>query len=484
MRATRDQGERVQIDLIDVDPVAFHDGELGDEGHAHSRARWRQSLTGVAVVCVFVGAAVAWWPKSHPPEWRVFHAAPVPVAGLNEKLVFDQPPGAFVNADLPPAPVDVKPQLGYVFGEPGGTKLTRRWAAFRTATTSSDDAPVATDAPQVGGVAAVVKRVRVRHEVTWGPIAGRTWTVTTNMLDEAQSLEFANHVAVIDGNPALAYKYQLAGMQPVGSVAALDCVELLTDLFGGERGRGAAQPTLLTWGTVDESVSLGSIAAPSDALPLVEFVLGAGRPITIHGLAATVITSRVLAGPVVAWVEDGRLIMIAGDATSEELIALAESVRPATDEEWQAISDADVATISGFIQVDFGAATPLYQVVDPATGDTLAVTVQVVDPSSASNLMLVCIQQRSEVGTSHCETSSTELPLLTVIESYGYKFVVAMVDRNSNGSEVRITLADGTSTLPVQDFGSGLPGLAVAMLLPTDYGVIELWDNGEVVAAI
>jgi hypothetical protein len=362
--------------------------------------------------------------------------------------------------------------------------LTRRWATFRTrATNDADAAPASTGAPQVDGVAAEVHRVRVRHDVTWGPVAGRTWVVATNMLDEAQSLDFANHVGVVDGDPALAYQYQLAGMQPVGSVAALDCVQLLTNLFRGDRGRGAAQPTLLTWGTPEDSVSLGSIAAPADALPLVDFVLGAGRDITIHGLAATVITSRVLSGPVVAWVEDGRLVMVAGHANEDELITLAESVRPAADVEWQAIESTGGIVSRDFVKVDFGDAIALYQNVDPATGDVIAVTVQPIDGGGVNDLVLVCTQVRSDLGSSHCATSSAVLPLLTVIESNGRRFVVAMANRSlSNIAEVRIKVADGTMTLPLQDFASTLPGLAVAMLLPDHYGVIELWANGEVIA--
>ena len=480
MRATRDHGERVRIDLIDVDPIAFNDGVFTDNGAKQAPNRWRQVLTTTAVLAFIAVAAAIWWPKPEQPEWRVFHPAPVPVAGLTAELVFDVPPGRLLAADLPPPPVDIKPELGYVFGEPNGTTLTRRWATFRTRSTNSRDAvPAATDETQVDGVVAEVQRVRMRHNVTWGPVADRTWVVTTNMLNGAQSLDFANHVGVVDGNPALAYQYQLAGMQPVGSVAALDCVELLKDLFLGDRKSGAVQPTLLTWGTAEQSVSLGSIAAPADALPLVEFVLGAGRQITIHGLAATVISSRVLADPVVAWVEDGRLIMVAGDATADQLIALAESVRPATEGEWRRAGLTDIRE-GGGVLVNYGDAVALYRDVNPMTDHELAVTVQVVDDQ-----VLICVQEQGDIGLNHCESSSLDLPLLTTIEASGQKYVVAIVDRSlSNGAELRIKIADGTWTLPVQDFGSAVPGLAMAVLLPEDYGVIQLWNKGEVVSAI
>ena len=478
MRATRNQAERVQIDLIDADPIAFDDGLVG-AGTNPSPSRWRRALTCLAVLGVMAGAAVAWWPEAEHPQWRVFHAAPVPAAGLTPELVFDQPPGRLLAADLPPPPVDIKPELGYVFSELGGTVTTRRWATFRTRATNVADAPAATTDTQVGGVEADVQRTRIRHNVSWGPVAGRTWLVTTNKFDGAQSLDFANHVGVVDGEPALAYEYQLAGMQPIGSVAALDCVELLKDLFlGGERGNGAAQPTLLTWGTPQASVSLGSIAAPVDALPLVDFVFGGGRPITIHGLAATLIASRVLSGPVVAWVENGRLIVVAGHATADELIVLAESVRPATDGEWRRAGLTDIRDVGG-VMFNVGDSVALYRDLNPITGDEQAVTIEV-----AVDQVEVCVQPRSDIGASHCATSPPNLPLLTTIEASGQKYVVAMVRGFLSSAELRIKLADGTWTLPLKNFGSELPGLAVAALLPTNYSVIQLWDNGEVVAAI
>lgn len=212
-------------------------------------------------------------------------------------------------------------------------------------------------------------------------------------------------------------------------------------------------------------------------------MLGTGRPITIsgvsgHDVAALLITSRVLAGPVVAWVEDGRLILVAGDASTDELIALAESVRPATSGEWRRAGLTDLREI-GDVIIDLGDSVELYRDVNPVTDGELAVTVQFIDGA-----VLICVQERSDIGLSTCETNSAGLPLLTTIEATGQTYVVAIVDRSpATGAELRIKLAEGTWTLPLDYFGAELPGLAVATLLPTDYGVIELWSNGELVAA-
>ena len=474
MRDARGQGDRVQIDLIDVDPEVFDADGTG----SHTRSRSRQVLKAVGMVVVIAVAGVVWWPRSHPPAWSVFHPAVVPAAGLTDQLVFDVPPGEISETELAPEPVDAKPELGYVFGVPGGTFLTSRWASFRTHWTGHADAPAATDGPIVGGVSANVRRIRVRHFVEWGPLDGREWTVTTNRFKEAEALDFANHVAIIDERPALANRYDLGDMKPVGSIAAFDCVHMLTSLFDGTRVLGPVMPTVVRWQSPLYKTALGSIAAPSDVLPLVEFVLGDGRPATVHGQPALIIDSNQL-GPVIAWLEDGRLIIVQGDRPDAELTALAESVRPATDGEWRRIGLSNIRETNG-VSFNLADSTTLYDQTNAVTGDELVVSVQVVDDQFA-----ICVQQRNNGDRSHCEFRSSDLPLLTTVEANGKKYVIAIVSRSvSKEPELRIKLGEGTWTLPLQDFGSAVPGLAIATQLPDDYGVIELWNNGEVDAAI
>jgi len=480
MRPARDENER--IDMIDIDPAVFV-----DDGATHGANRSRQVLKAVGFMAVISVAAATWWPRSEPSEWRVFQAAPVPAAGLTEELVFDEPPGLLLTADLAPSAADIKPELGYVFAEPGGTYLTRRWASFRTHPTNSNAAPVSTDGPLVGGVPADVRRVRVRHFIEWGPLDGRMWTVSTNRFDEDEAIDFANHVAIIEERPALAHRYDLGAMQPVGSIAALDCVVMLTSLLRGDRLLGPVMPTVLTWATAASpenhtlagAVSLSSIPAPSDALPLVEFVLGAGSATTVHGQPAVLIAPKSL-GPVVAWLEDGRLIMVLGELADDELIALAESVRPATTGEWRVVGRVAVRDDDGF-SFNLGDSVTLYQGIEPLAGGTFAFTVQVVEDQ-----LLVCLEGWPAGVVCDASLGLVELPLLTIVELNEYRFVLAIVDRaEAQGAALIIKPADGSFgvMLPLEDI-SELPGAVVATLLPTDYRAIELWNAGEVVAAI
>lgn len=471
-----------RIDLIAADRALFAD-EAEPERPKRRRAPW-SAIGAVAVVGL---ATFVLWPRPEPPEWRVFRPAPVPAAGLSDELTFDRPPGPIGTVELAPPPVDLKPEAGFVFGEPGGTITTRRWALFRTKPSSLPPAPASAGLASVNGVPADIRRVRVRHELTWGPIDGRLWSATTNHLDEQEALDFANHVGYIDRSPAIAHRFDLNGMEPVGSVAALDCVVLLTDLLNGEHGRGAELPTVITWLTLDGSISLGSIAAPSDALPLVEFVLGDGRPTVVHNQPAVFIASRTGANPVIAWIENGRLIMVTGDDTDEKLMELAESVRPATTREWRTIARASLREPIGDL---FGDGVRLFRGDDGATGDEFDVTANIFAPGSSNTLFVVCVNtiDGETAGLLQwCNSSPPVPPLLFVTEPVnGRRFVVALVaEEEAEGAAVRIQLTDGSYILvPLGDFGDQLPGWAVAELLPRDFGVIELWSGGAVVASL
>ncbi len=490
MGGAGDGNER--IDLIDVDPAIFVDPAPPPAN------RSRQALKGIGLVAILAVAAIFWWPSSNRPEWQVLQAAPVPAAGLSDELVFDAPVGNLAVVELASAPEDVKPDLGYVFAEPGGTMLTSRWASFRSHRTNSSTAQIATDGPMFGGAHARVRNASLRHFIEWGPVDRRTWTVSTNRFGDEETIDFAHQVAVVEGLPALAKSYDLGAMRPVGSIAALDCVVALTSLLGGRiPDRGPVMPTVLTWATASSgppnptltgATTLGSIAAPSDVLPLVEFVLGAGTATTVHGQAAVIITSKDL-GPVVAWLEDGRLIIVAGDLAPEELIALAESVRSAhSDGEWRAIQRTAVQGIAYGFSTEPLTAVKVYKAVDPDTGTTFAVTVNFqAAPGQPLSTLFACADERSAHGdstSSNCTIVPAELPLLTFLEGNGRRYVLAVVESmGAGGATLRMHLASGAvRTFPLQDFGSELGG-AVAAMVPSDASSIELLVGGVTVAS-
>jgi hypothetical protein len=88
------------------------------------------------------------------------------------------------------------------------------------------------------------------------------------------------------------------------------------------------------------SVTLTSASDPGNALSLFS-LLGETSTIEIAGSEGfvTEMAGDFGGGTLISRVVDGRLIMVAGNVSDDELAAAAASVRPATDDEWQAVLD-------------------------------------------------------------------------------------------------------------------------------------------------
>ena len=138
----------------------------------------------------------------------------------------------------------------------------------------------------------------------------------------------------------LHYGYNLHDLQPVGDVKTLARVQVLSAHLAGEPVLSKFTPTMVAY-TVDNSpVTVASISTDTDGLAMARFYLGQGRDVTVHGLPGALIETR-RSGKVVVWHEGDRLIVVTADATDDQLLAMAESVRPATTVEW---SDILIAT--------------------------------------------------------------------------------------------------------------------------------------------
>jgi hypothetical protein len=136
------------------------------------------------------------------------------------------------------------------------------------------------------------------------------------------------------------------------------------------------------------------------------------------------------------------------------------------------------------VTFNLGDGVTIFEGIDSSTGDGLALTVQVIEDQ-----VLVClaVSPSSQNAVTVCDASLgvVELPLLTTIDFSERRFVLAFVDSGEAlGSAIRLKLADGMLLTPLQEFGPAVPGWAVAALLPDQYGIIELFVKGEVVAAI
>ena len=343
MRQPYGPGDIIEIDVIDADPGVFGPSVAPKAARARRvRPRW-VAPTAIATAGVCCAVALVWRPWEQPPDWRTFGPAAPALSSLSDRLLIDIENSSLVNVEEgqnldanEPTP------LGYVFAIPGGTYDFEAWALFHSrGSNSAGEALVSTSTDLVHGMQAVVHRVRVRTTVTWGPIGGNYWDSETNRLDKGEALRFANAVGVVAGLPAVAYGHDLGELQPLGDVKTLARVQVLIAHLAGEPVLSKFTPTVLTYEVGGTPVTVASIGTDTDGLAMARFYLDHGSDVTVHGLPGALIDTRRV-GKVVVWHEGDRLIVVSADVADEQLIAIAQSVRPATADEWDRIT-ADAA---------------------------------------------------------------------------------------------------------------------------------------------
>jgi len=289
-------------------------------------------------------SVLVWQPWHRESKWRTFAAPEQVTPTLGHELIFDQAPGVVIDNVVPPPRVGgaAEPVVGHVFAAPFATYTSRRWVVFRARGTSAPDLPPTMDDTSVHGVQAEFQNVRVRSELTWGPFGGFRWSMQSNLLTEAELIAIAEAVGVSGGSAAIARSFDLADLQPLGSAHEFDTAFALQRLLLGRLQSDAFDATLLHYEHPDTGIRtlLGSVAADPDVLPFAQFMFGEGRSITVHGQPGWIIDSRTL-GNVVVWYEGGRLVAAVGTLPVDQMIALAESVRPATEQEWAAATPQD-----------------------------------------------------------------------------------------------------------------------------------------------
>lgn len=498
MRQPPGSGDIIEIDLIDADPGAF--GESG-RGAAPVRARRQRPrwLAPTAVAsCVAAAAGLfAWQPWDVPPQWRTFDAPAPATATISNQLVPAEPPGLVASVLEPDSVGSNTPTtaLGHVFAEPGATYGFRRAAMFEARRADAADAPRAGEPepgePLVQGRVASVERFRVRNEIEWGPIGGYGWRAFTTGLSEEESLAFAEAVGVLEGSAALRHDYQLDGMVPLGSVSAFNSAYALRNELTGGHLSAVLSPTMITYALDDEhDLRVASVPAPPDAMQLVDYVFGTGTATTVHGLPAQLIDSRE-AGPMIVWLEGGRLITVAGLQTDEQLRAIAESVRPVGADEWLNTVN---AVLSYYVPMETWPddSTPI----NVGSGTTIGNVPWRVE-ISIGNPTVTCVyfgeaaapiestdttgtgwttQPLDDAAQAMCTFSTPRVPATREFAGAfpGVTFVVAILPIEEYRLVLRVTSADGTLTeyQPVQ-LNDVFTGVAVAIDDDATYSLID-----------
>lgn len=505
-----------EINILDQDADAFgalplppdHTDGPPPTTTAARRPQWLIPAIVASVAALVVAAALAWQPWADDIDNGV--SFPTGTTGITEtltdQLVFGEPPGELSIAGIGNGADDqglgLDGAVGFFFAEPGarfqfGEGGGGRWAAFFAVPPDSADAPdmeVVADGATEGTVQGSPASVSVEGagliSVSFGPVDGRMFSVATSEMSRAETLAFSEAVGV-DGDTALIADSTVLGeMLPLGTVEDyFDVLQLAVQStpFGGVGGDTIS----VQYDSGGETYALSSIAAGEYSLAMMQFVFGDGAgvtaSVTVHDQPAIATTTgdQLFADePVnlVAWVEGGRLVLVTGPAELDELLALAETVRPATDLEW-----ADVVAVAAQ-PGDFGDDPFGEEAVDDGQvalaqgplpdGGTFEFSVAYTD-----DVLSTCVDRQTDDGGSGvCNDSEQDLPLLVIERSDELEFLLAMAPANAEDVEVRVTLADDSvDSYTVEVRSPDLPGPAAAWLLPDGWQRAELLIDGELI---
>jgi hypothetical protein len=349
-------GDDVWIELIDADPSVFGGAPRpttpAPEGEPRPRRPFptRAVLLGGAVCLVLAGLVVgllAWKPWYDDPR-LVLDDTRVRASELSERLLFDPAPSELRGTTedgeaLDGAEAWSATSVGYFFTDAGATfdpdDGDDRWFGFYARPVSDPRTPLIFGQTTIAGAPAEVSDETNGDlvEMAWGPVEGFTFTAAASNLTVEQATAIAEQLRIEEGKPVLLDDRTLLGLEPLGSFG--DYISLMTlSQFTQDNGAGLDRLVGLYYGYDRESVV--SIPGRQTALDMVEFVLNhTPKEGQVHGLPAYGFTKG--SGPfggfdvsTVVWWEGGRLIFVAGAGEVDDVFDLAETVRPATDEEW------------------------------------------------------------------------------------------------------------------------------------------------------
>ena len=355
------------IELLDADPSVFGASTSAAPIRTPRAPRPRPTWlvpAAVATVSIVAVAATAfvWKPWVNDFDVRLAFPPAAPVEPtLTEQLVFDIPPADLTAASLGTSGDEFETFTdfdGYFFAEPGaefklGQGGTGRWLAFYTSPYTEEDAlemgQGSIDVTVQGAPGELIPALDDQTlQLTFGPLDGQIYQVVSSEVSQADTLAFAEVIAFDDGTPVVDDISVLDGMLPMSSLTEFNAAYSLVLMASTPRYSLPGYVTAL-YGTRANRFSVTSQWAPEGGLTPLQFVLGGEIDATVHGEPAltvevdtseSVLVTGVDIGSVVAWVEAGRLVMVTGQVPVDELLELAETVRPATDAEWQAVSGA------------------------------------------------------------------------------------------------------------------------------------------------
>jgi hypothetical protein len=377
------RGQRDDVDIIELvaaDPTAFGGAPVAvvDTGlvpreprePSSSNRRWPAGL--LVVVLVGAAATVGWkiapWHGNDVLYVRDHIASPVT---LTSHLVIDNNNavpiasylGAAATTSVTPATAQANViSTGAVFvasSPTGGSTSTPSILYWRVPSGSNVDNTAIEGATKVTvqGMPGTVWDSGSGVLVRWTLADGSQDTLQARAADTATALRIANVLSVdTHGTVVVRHRSALGPFHPAGTVNDVQAAVAGFNAAASWSNAGGAVPAanersvdLVDYGE-GMALAIGPSVGP-DALALIRAVLPtATTDVQVHGHVALslplnrdVATDTTLSQAEVLWVEGGRILTVSG-GTQELALQYAQSVRPATEAEWQQVVKVQQAT--------------------------------------------------------------------------------------------------------------------------------------------
>lgn len=416
------------IDVIDSDPSAF--GPSHPTAGRPSRPPRRPPPWPYLAVAAVVGIAavvVVLRPWDTPPAWRTY---PVTRDTPTQPgpWVLSEPPAPLMSvleADDPAAASPAQADLGHLFAADGATLDRGRWAMFRVQVVAADD--TATDTSNDTAVdpraTAIVDAGGQRRQLTWQPEPTQRITVTAHGFTDDDLRTFAAAVGVHDGHAALRTGYALGSLRPRSSVTGFVAAQQVLDSFG--QAPPPPSVSIVRYRAVNTPTAVATNPAPTDAAEAVRFLLG-GTDTTVGNLPAVSSRSSTM-GTVIAWVDDGLLLVTTGSLSPTLVAQRAATVRPL------AASD-EPATVDAADAVPVGSGRT-------SDGHTWEAT------AHFGRVTAICVIVDDDESTSNCAFDAhATLPQLNYITT-DLGIVVVVLSNRADPGAVRLSTLAGAVTV-------------------------------------
>lgn len=306
--------------------------------------------------------------------------------------------------------------------------------------------------------------------LVFGPLEGGVVSIRSQGVAPETVLTYARGLRVVDGIAVLAENTVTT------SIPLLATSSTGSGYWGFIYGNGNDSSNVSytdTSGNGNGAVNINTSRPPAaDPFPVIRFLLDEPRDATVHGQPAVVGTQDATFGGVedtlVAWIEGGRYVVVSAPLGHDELLELAESVRPANDNEWSDLQD-EAQENQERMNIGNGSDPFADGTFLVGAGNTSDGSRWRIEANFDHDVYAVCYSAASNRGMGCSSGSEPSDAVLERAGDFGFGFsgVVAFVDRSHPDARLEIVLGEpGSDTepivIPLHDIDASFPGPGAA----------------------